>query len=118
MVPVRTSCAEPGAPPLACRPVTPGTGDQSSVPAGLEYRENVVQPAAKSAPVPAHRAQTAKTMPFTVSRSVTRIPWVGICAQCLAAVVGGVQLRPERPGADAVQGPDLADPGAAVRRRR
>ena len=58
-MPVRTSCAEPGAPPLACRPVAPGTGDQSSWPAGLEYRENVVQPAAKSAPVLAHLAHTA-----------------------------------------------------------
>src|SRR5437764_6444191 len=63
-------------------PVAPGTGDQSSWPAGLEYRENVVQSAAKSAPALAHWAHTAKTMWLTVSRPITRIPWVGTTAQC------------------------------------
>src|SRR5690349_6361011 len=80
-LPVRTSCAEAGAPPLAPRPVTPATGVHASWPAGLEYREKLVQPAAKSAPVPAQRAQIANATPLTVSRPVTRIPWVGIRCQ-------------------------------------
>src|SRR5690348_14753066 len=80
-LPVRTSCAEAGAPPLAPRPITPATGVHASWPAGLEYREKLVQPAAKSAPVPAQRAQIANATPLTVSRPVTRIPWVGIRCQ-------------------------------------
>src|SRR5262249_24842581 len=84
--PVRVSCAEdgdggPAGATFEPRPVTPGTGAHELVPAEVEYRENLVQPAAKFGPVPVHRAQTAKARPSTVSRLVTRMPCIATFAQ-------------------------------------
>src|SRR5580704_13452174 len=58
----------------------PGTCVQWSLRAGAEYSQNLVQPAANSAPVPVQRASTANASLPTVSRLSTRRPpsWTGV----------------------------------------
>ena len=59
----------------------PGTGAHRLLPGAAEYSVCPVQPAAQLAPVPEHRAQTAKTRWPAVSSAVTRNPPVLICCQ-------------------------------------
>src|SRR5215472_14441939 len=59
----------------------PGTCVQLSLRAGVEYSQNSVQPAAKSAPVPVQRATTANAWLPTVSRLSTRRPPSGTAVQ-------------------------------------
>ncbi len=59
----------------------PGTAAHWSLPGEAEYRAEDAQSAAKSAPVPEHCAQTAKTRWPAASSAVTRRPWVSICVQ-------------------------------------
>ncbi len=73
-----------------------------------------VQCDAKPAPVPVQRAQTANTRWPLASSAVTRQATGLDPRPRPARVVGGPQLRPERPAVAAGQEPDLANPGGAV----
>src|SRR5260370_1161599 len=81
-LPVSTMVPELAVPAALKPPAVPGTGAQTLLPAGEVSRKNRVQLAAKSGPVPVHRANTANASLPTVSRLVTRIPPVPICVQC------------------------------------
>ena len=72
--------APPGAAAVSPEVAAP-TGVQSSVQAGEEYSVKLVHPLANAAPRPVQVAKTANTQSPTVSRSVTRCPWVSTCAQ-------------------------------------
>src|SRR5579862_8945341 len=80
---VSVKVREAAAPPaVAVSPeVAAPTGFQSSVQAGEEYSVKLVHPLAKAAPSPVQVAKTANAQSPTVSRAVTRCPWVSTGAQ-------------------------------------
>src|SRR5579862_927086 len=81
-VSVRDRDAAPSDAPAAGSPeVAAPTGFQSSVQAGEEYNVKLVHPLANAAPPPVQVAKTANAQSPTVSRAVTRCPWVSTGAQ-------------------------------------